>query len=226
MTTTKPVRPWPERDVELRKHHAQFKTSGQIAEAMSLTRNQIIGRLSRLGLKHSPEVIQANLAWANRMNAAARQRSIEALQRANAARSARALANPHPKTKRQPAKQGPHLKPAAVFGKVGTVNAAEAQRRSEEHAIYGRSVLARFAAPANDDAVLLIARPFGRCSWPVGEPDRPANQLCCGQPVPEVSNKAVETYCAEHARRAVSRSLLGNKPDPKAYERSLRRYAA
>jgi len=127
----------------------------------------------------------------------------------------------------RPPKPAPHLKPADVFGAgyVPSITPEEAQKRSEASAEAGRKVVETFAAPANDDAVLLINRRFGQYSWPVGEPERPADQLCCGAPVPEGANKAVPTYCAEHAARAVNRSMLKGKPDPKAYERSLRRFA-
>jgi hypothetical protein len=49
--------------------------------------------------------------------------------------------------------------------------------------------------------------------------------MCCGMPVPEGANPSVETYCAKHARKAVSRTLVGGKPDAKVYERSMRRFA-
>lgn len=119
----------------------------------------------------------------------------------------------------------PHLKPGAVFGPVSTLDPVEAQERSDAQAAWGKKLLAGFAAPENDDAILLTERRFGQCSWPVGEPDRPANQLCCGQPVPADANRGIPTYCSKHAARAISRVRLGGAPDAKAYERSLRRVA-
>ena len=119
----------------------------------------------------------------------------------------------------------PHLKPGAVFGPVATLDPVEAQKRSDAQASAGKKLLDAFSAPANDDAVLLTERRFGQCSWPVGDPDRPANQLCCAARVQFGGGKGVETYCAKHALRAVQRNTLGGKPDVKAYVRSLRRFA-
>jgi GcrA cell cycle regulator len=42
------------------------------------------------------------------------------------------------------------------------------------------------------DAIPLIGRPFGACAWPVGTPERPADQLCCGY------RTGGRTYCASH----------------------------
>lgn len=119
----------------------------------------------------------------------------------------------------------PHLKPGAVFGPVATLDPVEAQKRSDAQAEWGRKLLAGFAAPANDDAILLINRGRFQCAWPVGEPARSAEQLCCGARVQFEGNAATESYCAKHALRAIQRTTLGGKPDVKAYERSLRRFA-
>ncbi|KQS55926.1 hypothetical protein ASG17_07700 [Brevundimonas sp. Leaf363] len=81
-------------------------------------------------------------------------------------------------------------------------------------------------APANDLAVLLIDRRRSQCSWPVGEPGRPAFQMCCGGPVPEGANKSVETYCLTHAAKAMARQVGTPRQSEKDYARSLRRWAA
>jgi hypothetical protein len=43
-----------------------------------------------------------------------------------------------------------------------------------------------------------------QCAWPVGEPERPAQQMCCGLPVQEGVGTALESYCATHQQRAAS----------------------
>lgn len=214
----------PERTAQLSLLWAAGKSASQVAKIMGggITRNMVIGKARRLGLpaRETP----AHLATNTKVTAASRA------PRAPKVRPG--PANPrgvrgHPAAAKPP-KPAPHLKPANVFGAgyVPSITPAEAQKRSEASAAAGRKLVSAFAAPANDDAVLLINRRAFQCSWPVGDPVRPADQLCCGQPVPEDANRAVPTYCAAHAARAISRAMLkGKQPDPKAYERSLRRVA-
>ncbi len=61
-----------------------------------------------------------------------------------------------------------------------------------------RDAAAVFKLPAPDDAVPLIGRRFGQCAFPVGTPDAPADQLCCGHRV--VSD--AHAYCERHHRIA------------------------
>ncbi|SFS42600.1 GcrA family cell cycle regulator [Brevundimonas viscosa] len=211
-------KPWPEKQVEkLKKLWAEGKSGTEIADILGggLTRAAVIGKANRLGLaqRSAPENFITYLPNARRVGAPEVRSSRQA-----GAINAR---------KGRPPKPAPHLKPADVFGSgyVPSITPAEAQKRSEASAAAGRKLVSAFAAPANDDAILLINRRAFQCSWPVGDPVRPADQLCCGQPVPEDANRAVPTYCPAHAARAVSRSVLKGAPDPKAYERSLRRFA-
>ena len=64
----------------------------------------------------------------------------------------------------------------------------------------------------------LMDRVFGQCAWPVGEPERPADQLCCGADVPETVSKP---YCLHHFAMAVSTRPVSARE----LTRSLRRYA-
>jgi GcrA cell cycle regulator len=50
--------PWPDRDGELRARWAAGETTLAIAEAMGLTKNQVIGRAHRLGLPARPHPIR------------------------------------------------------------------------------------------------------------------------------------------------------------------------
>lgn len=219
----KVVTDWtPEKVDQLRTLWAAGKSASQIAKLMAggITRNMVIGKARRLALpaRDTP----AHLATACKVTAASRAPRAPKVQPGPA--NPRGVRG-HPAAAKPP-KPAPHLKPA-VFGAgyVPSITPEGAQKRSEASAAAGRKLVSAFAAPANDDAVLLINRRAFQCSWPVGEPERPADQLCCGQPVPEGANKAVPTYCEAHAARAVNRSMLGSKPDVKAYERSLRRFA-
>jgi GcrA cell cycle regulator len=197
----------------LRKRWAAGRSASEIARELGggVTRLGVIGKVHRLGLEG--RATPASFVSQNGTTYARRQ--------AIAPEVRKAPANPRGR------KPGPHLKPAEVFGAgyVPSTTSEEVRKRSEASAAAGRKLVSAFAEPANDDAVLLINRRPFQCSWPVGDPVRPAAQLCCGQPVPEDANRAVPTYCAAHAARAISRSMLGSKPDPKAYERSLRRVA-
>lgn len=215
MTATHSAGWTPEREAEAKRLYIdQGMSAAETAKALGggVTRNGVIGIAHRRG-------------WMNDH----RQKPTSTGRPLRAPSVSAGPANPrgvrgHPSGAKPP-KPGPHLKPGAVFGLVATLGPEEAKRRSEASAAAGRKLVSAFAAPANDDAILLINRRAFQCSWPVGEPERPADQLCCGQPVPEGANKAVPTYCEAHAARAVNRSMLGSKPDVKAYERSLRRFA-
>jgi GcrA cell cycle regulator len=70
--------------------------------------------------------------------------------------------------------------------------------------------------PAGSESVNLVLRPFGTCAWPVGDPARPAEQMCCGRPA------AAEgvSWCPEHRAKAFDKP----KHSGSRYERQLRRY--
>lgn len=127
-------------------------------------------------------------------------------------------------TPRTPPRPGPQSKPAVAFGKLEVHTGDELERRRVVTAATGQAIAARFAAPANDDAIRLIDRRRFQCAWPVGVPDRPANQMCCGADVPEGGNPSVASYCPHHVGLALSR-VLKSAPDAKLYERSMRRFA-
>jgi GcrA cell cycle regulator len=122
-----------------------------------------------------------------------------------------------PEAMRRPPRQKDVGKAPVVFAnqKFDHVHGDELEQRREERRAYGQSKLDAFAA-ANDDAIQLIARRFGQCAWPVGEPDRPEGQLCCGAVAIEA-----KPYCAHHA--AVAYQPL--TPKQKDLVRSLRRFA-
>jgi hypothetical protein len=73
-------------------------------------------------------------------------------------------------------------------------------------------------------AIRLMDRRRLQCAWPMGTPDRPANQMCCGEPVPEGANITVAAYCPRHADKAAARDLTRAPLAAKAYERTLRRF--
>lgn len=165
------------------------------------TRNAVIGKAHRLGLmkSHRREPSKPSVPTARSTPVAARP---------------------------SPPRPGSQRKVAVIIRPVANASPDEAERKAAVAAIAGAQMIDRFTEAANDTAVPLMERRRFQCSWPVGVPSTPAQQLCCGLPVPPEANKSVETYCAGHAAKAVARVLKGGKPDAKAYERSMRRFAA
>jgi hypothetical protein len=118
--------------------------------------------------------------------------------------------------------------PKAVKGLVTGVTfppmkPEELDQKRAELAAEGKKTIKGMDAAANDDAVPLMNALFGQCRWPVGTPDRPRNQLVCGQPVFEGVEKCA--YCLTHAKRAFARDVSLPKPNSDL-ERAARRYAA
>lgn len=108
----------------------------------------------------------------------------------------------------------PKTPPSKVAHGEATAGATDAQRQA--YAVKGRAVVDRFAA-ANDDAIPLMERVFGQCAWPVGIPDRPEGQLCCGAEASEG-----KPYCAAHC--SVGFVAFTKKTAPRELARSLRRF--
>lgn len=207
---------WSEdRTKTLTKLWLEGASASQIAKDLAggLTRAGVIGKVHRLGIadRGKPSVPATSTGD---LRAPSVKRDLYAATNGINARGGR------------PPKPGPQNKPGAVFGAVEVCNAEETEKRRQAAQVQGEKIKAAFAEPANDNAIRLIERGRFQCSWPVGEPDRPANQMCCGARVVDGANKSIETYCADHARKAVARVLVGGKPDAKTYERSLRRYTA
>jgi GcrA cell cycle regulator len=192
---------WTEpRVARLKKLWVEGKSATEIAKDLSggLTRNGVIGKVHRLGLS------------ADRAKPA----------KPDTYRPPRApVVKPKvkPEAMRRPPRQKDVGKAPVVFAKqkFDHVHGADLERRREERRAYGQSKLDAFA-PANDDAIPLISRRFSQCAWPVGEPDRPEGQLCCGAEVVEG-----KPYCAHHASVAYQPMT----PKQRDWVRSLRRFA-
>lgn len=99
----------------------------------------------------------------------------------------------------------------------------ELDQKRAELAAEGKKTIKGMDAAANDDAVPLMNALFGQCRWPVGTPDRPRNQLVCGQPVFEGVEKCA--YCLTHAKRAFARDVSLPKPKDNL-DRAAQRWAA
>ncbi|WP_313103367.1 GcrA family cell cycle regulator [Brevundimonas sp.] len=190
---------WPDRQVEiLRKMWTEKKTATEIANCLpGKSRAAVLGKARRLGLeaRDKPANFQTHTAAAQakrkpKAPEVKRDRSTGAIVQNIAART--------------PPKPGPQNRPAVAFGKVEVVNAAETEKRRTAHRAHGEKIIEEFAAPANDTAIPLMERRRFQCAWPVGEPERPAQQMCCGLPVQEGVGTALESYCAAHQQRAAS----------------------
>src|SRR5690606_24141498 len=105
---------------------------------------------------------------------------------------------------RTPPNPGQQNRPAVAFGNIEVVNAAETEKRRAAQRAQGEKIIDGFAPPANDTSIPLMERRRFQCAWPVGEPERPAQQMCCGLPVQEGVGTALESYCASHQQRAAS----------------------
>lgn len=174
-----------ERVAELRKLHAEGQSASKIAKIMGApTRNTIIGKTNRLGLRHSAETIRANNNWENRMGVA-RKPKAPPIRRF---------------TRPKPPKPGQQNKPALVHGlKLGTdfdtseenIEAKRAQFRAD-----GLSLIARVESGAG--VVSLNPRPFRDstgCKWPLA-----GGMVCC--------NRVAEgSYCRGHSDVAHGRTL-------------------
>lgn len=108
-----------------------------------------------------------------------------------------------------------------AFGYMPATTQAEADQKREQAAVAGAQHIQGFNFPANDDAIPLIDRRSSQCSWPVGNPVRPAKQLCCGQPVIGYRTKSTATYCDKHRLRAAPAGV----PSVRDLTRSVRRAA-
>ena len=115
-------------------------------------------------------------------------------------------------------KPKPFAKPAvSLAGTRAPVSEKQLARLRERQEAAAREAQTRALQSANDNSVPLVGRLFSQCAWPVGNPTRPAEQLCCAKSVHEGSRKP---YCREHLTLAI-----GKVVSAKQLTRSLRRYA-
>lgn len=166
------------------------KSASEVAKALGggCTRNAVIGKAHRLGWMK--EHRQKPAAVGLRAPGVKRDRSTGAIVQNIAART--------------PPKPGQQNRPAVAFGNIEVVNAAVTEKRRTAHRAHGEKIIDGFAAPANDTSIPLMERRRFQCAWPVGEPERPAQQMCCGLPVQEGVGTALESYCGAHQKRAAS----------------------
>lgn len=88
-----------------------------------------------------------------------------------------------------------------------------------QFAAAGQKIAEAFYEAANDTSVLLIDRRRTQCAWPVGNPDRPAMQMCCGAQADD------GPYCPAHAAKGRNAATGLAKHSTKELIRSLRRVA-
>ncbi|WP_433950802.1 GcrA family cell cycle regulator [Brevundimonas bullata] len=212
--------PWPHHQiVTLTKMWAEGKTGTEISNRLGdKSRGAVIGKARRLGLtpRTSPANFQTCTAVVHSARAAKapevkRDRSTGAIVQNLAART--------------PPKPGQQNRPAVAFGHIEVVNAAETEKRRAAQRAQGAKIAEQFAAPANDTAIRLMERRRFQCAWPVGEPERPAQQMCCGLPVQEGVGTALESYCGTHQQRAASayQPVRREVRAPAEYRRSARK---
>jgi GcrA cell cycle regulator len=181
----------PTAEAEMKRLYVnEGKSASEVAKALGggCTRNAVIGKAHRLGWMK--EHRQKPAAVGLRAPGVKRDRSTGAIVQNIAVRT--------------PPKPGQQNRPAVAFGNIEVVNAAETEKRRTAHRAQGAKIIDGFAAPANDTSIPLMERRRYQCAWPVGEPERPAQQMCCGLPVQEGVGTALESYCGAHQKRAAS----------------------
>ena len=191
--------PWPHHQiVTLTNMWAEGKTGTEISNRLGdKSRGAVIGKARRLGLtpRRAPVNFQTHTATAQAMRTpeapeVKRDRSTGAIVQNLAART--------------PPKPGQQNRPALAFGNIEIVNAEETEKRRTAQQAHGAKIIAAFQAPANDAAIPLMERRRFQCAWPVGEPDRAADQMCCGLPTDPDAPKTTISYCPTHRARASS----------------------
>lgn len=183
--------PWPHAQVQtLKKLWLEGKSGAEIASVLpGRTRCSVIAKVHRLGLagRGTPTNLAVRAPAAPEVK---RDRSVGAIVQNLAART--------------PPKPGQQNRPAVAFGNIEVVNAEETEKRRTAQKVYGAKIIAAFQAPANDTAIPLMERRRFQCAWPVGEPDRAADQMCCGLPTDPDAPKTTISYCPTHRARASS----------------------
>ena len=114
---------------------------------------------------------------------------------------------PKPKVAKQPRpappKPGPQNRPAVIFGKVSVESPEETAARRAKMTASGQAIIAEVESATTDNPIRLMDRRTFQCAWPTGVPERPADQMCCGQTVPQGGPRATPSYCPTHSRMAI-----------------------
>lgn len=203
----------PEMEARLRFLNTKGWSYPELGRDLRVSRSAIAGKISRLGIARAPaggmarrlgalaDASRSPSVWTAEMDAVLREmvaqdattRSVE--HRLGVARStvcARVCqlglkwnrqSGGQPRPRRDPSLPKPKREPRPQTS--ADFDAARAKAS------------ASFLAPAPAVAIPLVGRRFGQCAWPVGTPDTPGEQLCCGRAVREGSRFH---YCPAHMR--------------------------
>lgn len=183
---------WPQARMEkVKSLWLEGKSAAQIAAALNdgASRNAVISKLQRMGLTLRAQ--QSGTLGASNLKA------------------------PPVKRDRQPgavnARKGrPKPEAQSPFGASDPVEASA--KRAAHHQAGLAKIRAAQEEPGPMALRMIDRRMFGQCSWPVGTPERPAEQLCCGGPIPANGFKATPTYCASHASIALAAVQPSKRP--------------
>ncbi|MFC0633271.1 GcrA family cell cycle regulator [Brevundimonas balnearis] len=180
--------------------HKEGLSYSDIGAQLGVSRNAVAGKIARLGLaqgvaeaemKRRRHLAHLNNArrryvWTAEADALLREMAQKGVTKAYAARR---LGITHDQVRnRIDALHLPWRRPAGM----GTFERVVKPKRERSVEIADAQDL--FAAPAPEDAVPLIGRPFGACAFPLGIPETPGEQLCCGHSV----KGGGFVYCERH----------------------------
>ena len=167
-----------EKIVTLKQLWAEGKSSKVIGEIMGATKNAIIGKVHRLNLHRSHHP---------------RPEQVVNLQRAIEARKREALRNQARATARREKAEKDKLEREAAQAKAEKERIERGDNRVVEIPKYVAPVSHGVFSP-REKMIAWTQRGQSRCAFPLGTPDRPANQECCGEKI-----VPTQRYCDEHA---------------------------
>ncbi|MCE2565006.1 GcrA family cell cycle regulator [Komagataeibacter sp. FNDCF1] len=192
---------WTEETIaRLRDLWQQGLSTAEIGRQLSVTKNAVVGKAHRLGLKPRPSPIRRAAKTAAPAPAAdTTTGTAQAAPAAPKAETAPAVPTPAPavaETPRPPQVTAAPVPPQAPQPGAAAPVAAEPEPQAEPRAPRPSARATRAAAAALRPVSEPRRRSSQSCCWPLGDPGTPGFHFCGATPLPG------KPYCAEHAQLA------------------------